>query len=76
MLAVLAVCLAQLVNLQGPWGIGQFLVVAIMVAAGVGIAIIAFRYFQVWPPQWLINIVMICVVAFVAILAIKFVFGL
>lgn len=60
----------------GTWGVTDFLIAVVIIAACVGITIVALRYFGVIIPQIVIYIFWICVVAFVAIIAIRFVASL
>jgi len=60
------------------WGysIGEIAIAIVVIAAIVAIVIVALRYFEVSPPPWVVKIFWICVVAFVAIVAIKFLVSL
>lgn len=55
---------------------GEILVLIIVVAACIGILYVALRAFGVGIPPWVVQIFWIVVVAFVAILAIRFVLTL
>jgi hypothetical protein len=57
-------------------GIAHWIIIAIVIAAAVGILYVAMRQFGVEPPSWAVQIFWICVVAVVAIVAIKFVMSL
>ncbi len=54
------------------WDIGHILIIVIIIAACIGIAVIAFRVFEVKPPPWAIQMFWVVVVAAVAIFAIRF----
>jgi hypothetical protein len=56
----------------GGGSIVHFVIVAIIVAAVVGIGLVVFRQSGIPVPSWAAQIVWICVVAVVAIFAIKF----
>lgn len=58
------------------WGIGDFLIAIVVIAAAVGITYIALRVFGVTIPGWLVQIFWICIAAVVAIFAIRFVLSL
>jgi hypothetical protein len=60
----------------GAWSIGQIAVAVIIVLALVGIVLIAAKAMGVTIPQWAWQIIGIVVVAFVAIVAIKFVLSM
>lgn len=60
----------------GTWGIADFLCALVLIAAAIGIAIIALNYFGVSVPPPIIRIIWIVVVAAVAIVAIRFLAGL
>ncbi len=60
----------------GTWGIGDFLIAIVVIAAAVGITYIALRVFGVTIPGWLVQIFWICIAAVVAIFAIRFVLSL
>jgi hypothetical protein len=57
------------------WSIGQLMIVIIVVAAVIGIAMIAVRASGIAIPSWVTQIVWIVIVVFVAVLAIKFLIG-
>lgn len=57
-------------------GIAHWIVVAIAIAAAVGIMYVAMRQFGVEPPAWAVQIFWIVIVAVVAITAVRFVAGL
>jgi hypothetical protein len=59
-----------------PSSITEWLVWIVIVAACVGIMYVALRVFGVAIPEWALKIFWICVVAVVAILAIRFVASL
>ena len=58
------------------WTFGDWIIAIIIIAACLGVLYIALRQFGVEIPQWLIRIVMICVVALVAIAAVRFLLSL
>lgn len=60
------------VNFQ-TWGITDFLIAIVIVAACVGIMYVALRVFGVTIPAWVVQIFWICICACVAIAAIRFV---
>ncbi len=59
-----------------PGSILYYLIIVIVIAAVIGIVFVALRQFGVSIPPWAVQIFWICVVAVVAIIAIKFVIGL
>jgi hypothetical protein len=58
------------------WTLGSILIAIIVLAACVGIVFVAVHAFGLNIPPWVIQIFWICVVAFVAIIAIRFVLSL
>ncbi len=58
------------------WSFVNIAIAVVIVAAVVGIVYVAMRVFGVAIPQWVVHIFWICVVAVVAIFAIKFVASL
>ena len=68
--------LGQVVAPARVWTFGDILIALVIVLACVGIVYVATQAFGVPIPKWLIKIVLICVVAVVAILAIRFVLSL
>jgi len=58
------------------WTFGQILIVAIVFAACIGITYVALNAFGIVIPSWAVTIFWIVVVAFVAIVAIKFLLSL
>ena len=58
------------------WSFGDWIIAIIIVAACIGILYVALRQFGIEIPQWLMRIIMICIVAVVAIAAIRFVLSL
>lgn len=58
------------------WTILHYIVVFIVVCAAIGIMYVALAKFGVTIPDWVVKIFWIVVVAFVAIVAIKFLWGL
>ncbi len=60
--------LAQIVG----WSLGQIIIAVIVVAACIGILVVACKQFGVAIPDWAIKIFWIVVVACVAIVAIRF----
>lgn len=76
MLALLGlVALLSQVTLGG-LGIGQLLIYAVAVAAGVALLYVALRQFGIDIPAWVIQVFWIIVVAFVVILALRLVFSM
>lgn len=60
----------------GAWGIGEIIITIIIVAAAIGILYVCLRKFGVRIPQFAVSIFWICVCAFVAIIAIRFLLSL
>lgn len=60
----------------GEWGPVDWLVAVVIIAACIGIAVVALRVFDVTIPAWAVQIFWIVVAACVAILAIRFVASL
>ncbi len=60
----------------GAWGITEIIIAVIVIAACIGILFVALRQFGVAIPGFAVQIFWICVCAFVAILAIRFVLSL
>lgn len=58
------------------WGIGEIAIAIVVIAAVVALVVVALRQFKVTIPPWVIQVFWILVVAFVVILAIKFVLSL
>jgi hypothetical protein len=58
------------------WGIVDVIKAIIIIAACVGILLVALRVFKVQIPDWAIQIFWICLVAAVAILAVTFIASL
>lgn len=58
------------------WGIGQIAIAIVVIAAIIGIVIVMLRVAGVAIPPWIWTICWICLAAFVAILAIRFVLSL
>ena len=58
------------------WGFGDWIIAIIIVCACIGILYIALRQFGIEIPQWLVRIIVICIVAVVAIAAVRFVLTL
>ncbi len=58
------------------WGVADFLVLVVLIAAVVGITYVALRYFGVTIPAEIAHIIWIVIVAAVAIIAIRFLFSL
>ncbi len=67
--------LAQIHSLHG-WGFGEILIAIVIIAACIGIALVAMHVFEVSPPAWAVKIFWIVCCAAVAILAIRFVLTL
>ncbi len=53
------------------WGIGEFAIAIIVIAAIAAVVYVALDYFGKWPPPWVVRIFWILVVAFVCIAAIR-----
>lgn len=60
----------------GGWSIGDILIAVVVIAACAGILYAALQYFEVVIPPVVVKIFWICVIACVAILAIRFVLSL
>jgi hypothetical protein len=76
--SLLALWFAQAVR-AGPfwgWGLAELLIAVVVVAAAVALVYIALRQFKYEIPAWVIQVFWIVVVAFVVILAIRFVMSL
>ena len=58
------------------WGIGQIAIAIVVIAAIIGIVLAIVRGFGIPVPGWVWQVVFICLGAFVAILAIRFVLSL
>jgi hypothetical protein len=58
------------------YSVGQIAIAIVIIAAVVGIVLVALKAMKVEIPQWVINILCIVGVAVVAILAIKFVLSI
>lgn len=58
------------------WGFVDFLVLIVIIAACVAIMYVALKQFGVGIPQWVVQIFWICIIACVAIFAIRFVASL
>jgi hypothetical protein len=58
------------------WNVGNIAILVVVILAIIGLVIIASRQFGVAIPQWVYQVLGICFVAFVIILAIKFVLSL
>ncbi len=56
----------------GTWGFGEILVAVVIIAAIVAVAYVALQHFGIVIPPVIITIFWICVVAALAILAIRF----
>lgn len=72
---MLSFLLAADLNVGG-WSLGSILITIVVIAACVGIVLVALKVFGVKPPVWAVQIFWIVLVAVVAILAIKFVLSL
>lgn len=68
--------LADIVIHGGSWGIGEFIILIVVIAAIVAIMYVALARFGIAIPSWVIQIFWIVVVAAVAIFAIRFVLTL
>jgi hypothetical protein len=55
----------------GAWGIGEWIIAIIVIAACVGVMYVALNYFGVQIPPWAIRIFWIVVVACVAVFAVR-----
>lgn len=60
----------------GAWSIGDIVIAIVIIAAIVAVMYIALRQFGVAIPPWVIQIFWICLVAVVAIVAIRFLLSL
>jgi hypothetical protein len=58
------------------WSLGQILIAIVVVAACVALVYVALRQFGIAIPEWVKQIFWIVVVAFVVIVAIKFVLSM
>ena len=58
------------------WGIGDFLIAIVMIAAGVALMYLALQYFGVAIPDWVQKAFWIVVVAAVVIFCIRLVFSM
>ena len=58
------------------WTLEGVLIAVVVIAAAIGIVLIAVRKFGVVIPDWVVAIFWICLVAVVAVFAIRFVFSL
>lgn len=58
------------------WGFGDIIIAIIIVAAVLGVMYIALQQFGVAIPVWLVRIIVICIVAVVAICAVRFLLSL
>lgn len=54
------------------WSLGEMLVLVIVIAACLAVAFVALHQFGIHVPEWVIHIAWIVAVAFVAIIAIRF----
>lgn len=61
------------VIVAGGWGLGQFLLAVVVVAAVLAVVVIALKQFGVTFPPWVVQIFWVCVVAVVAVIAIRFI---
>jgi len=67
----------MLLAFVGTWSVENVLVAAVIICAAIGVAwLVMTKVFGVTPPPWLIHILWICFAAFVAIIAIRFLFTL
>lgn len=55
------------------WGVGELAIFIVVVAAIVALVFVALRKFGITIPDWVVSVFWILVVAFVVILAIRFV---
>lgn len=58
------------------WSILSLLILIVVVAAGITVVVIALRRFEVKIPDWVVQIFWVLVVAVVAVLALKLLWGL
>lgn len=58
------------------WGIGELAIAIVVIAAVCALVMIALRKFGVTIPDWVIQVFWVLIVAFVIILAIRFVMSL
>jgi hypothetical protein len=75
MLAVLAQHVRAWGNV-GTWGITEFAIAIVVIAAIVALVYVAMRQFGITIPGWIVNVFWIIVVAIVIIFAIRLVAGL
>lgn len=71
--------LAQVVTVWGDvrtWGFGQWIIALVILGGCIAVAGIAFRRMGWQPPQWIIEIIVVCIVVVVAVMAIKFLLSL
>lgn len=67
--------LLALSNWQG-WGVGEWAIALVIVAALVAVVCVALRKFEITVPDWLVKILSICLVALVVVVAIRFLISL
>ena len=61
----------------GTWGLQEWIIFIVIITAAIGVAyLVMTRVFGVVPPAWLVQILWICLAAFVAVMAIRFLFTL
>jgi limonene-1,2-epoxide hydrolase len=58
------------------WGITEFAIAIVAIAAVAALVYVALRKFEIAIPGWVVQVFWICVVAFVIIMAIRFVANL
>ena len=71
--------LAEVILFQGgarTWGIGEIAILIVAVAAIVALVVIALRKFQITIPDWVQQVFWVLVIAFVIIMAIRFVMSM
>lgn len=71
--------LAQTVVVWGnirTWGLGEWIIALVILGGAIAIAGIAFRKMGWQPPEWVIQIIVVCLVVVVAVAAIRFIMTL
>jgi hypothetical protein len=61
---------------MGAWSLGEILIAIVVIAACVGIVMVALRTFGVSIPSWVVSIFWIVCCAFVAIFAIRLILSM
>lgn len=68
--------MSALLAAMGGWSIGEIVIAIVVIAAVVAVCYVALNQFGVSIPPWVIRIFWICIVAVVAIFAIRFLLSL